>query len=201
MSPKILAVFALVVVVASTSGCSGGPSAGRTVSGWFGGSETPAATGRTVYAGKAGAEVRSKPIVTGKSIGRLSPYEKVVQTDEKNGFAKIRARRGKLEGWVPAAGLVRRPPSSSPAEKGPGPNASAPQPGSVAPAATNQAESIANDDAAPVGDSFMPAAEPGGDAAVVAAPAPPAAKPATAAPEPVGPEKPRGVGASVFDPY
>jgi hypothetical protein len=75
-----------------------------------------------------------------------------------------------------------------------------PPSGDTAPGETDEAQSTAKDDAAPVGDAFMPAAEPAGDAAVVAAPAP-AQKPATAEPEPVGPHKPRGVGASVFDPY
>lgn len=201
--PKFLPVFALVAFVAAASGCSGGASAGRGVSGWFGGGKTSAASEKVLYAGRAGIDVLSKPSAGSKPVGRLALHEKVIQSKEENGFAKIRARGGSLEGWVPSARLLRRLPGSKASASGAGsrpgdpPTEAGADP--VSPDAASDAESAAagadvsetspttEDPALPDADGAT--ADRAGDA------------PAPAAPAPMGPDRPRGVGASVFDPY
>lgn len=190
MLVKFPAFFLFAIVVLAAGGCSSGSGAGKTVSGWFGSSDSSSAKpdGVTRYAGQAGLTVLSKPSGTSKAVGALSLHEKVTQTGQQGGYAQIRARGGKLEGWVPAAKLVRKvsQPTSDDAADATG---SVPQSGSSSDATTG-AEG-ASDETGSTGES---SAEPASGAETVTN------KPAPA-PEPVGPEKPRGVGASVFDPY
>jgi len=205
----------LMLVAFVASGCSGSSSAGKTVSGWFGGDGDSAKAGeRVYYVAVEGLDVREQPNSSSKAVASLRLHEKVVRTKQSNAYAFVRARGGRLEGWVlnsrldwraPAAGGVERDGT----EKGGAAKVGATKGG----AAQVGAEPAAEDPAAdPVVDSTAPATgDETADAAVQSVapdvePQPETAEPAPSPPpstEPAAPAatKKKGMGASVFDPY
>jgi hypothetical protein len=160
-----------------------------------------------MYATTGGLTVYAEAKGSSRVVGHLGANEKVLRGKQKDGFAFIRARGGKLEGWVPAARLRAKPLASAPAA----PAASRATTGEAEPADANAAPAeTASEPVAPetAVDAAASAVEPAGDAAASAAePAAPegALRPAAPAPEaaqpPATPAKKKKVGAAVFDPY
>lgn len=199
-------VAATVLAVALLFGCSGGQSgadATSTMRGWFGGKTD----GHVAYATADAPAVLAEAAASSKAVGRLRGGEKVLRSTNKNGFAYVEARGGKLKGWVPAAKLSSQPPGAATAGK---PAARVPVAGSEAGPAEEAAAPASSDlQAEQSGDDAEAAAEPASAAepAVPAeedapplpsAPAPPRPAPAKAAPTP---GKTKGIAPSVFDPY
>jgi hypothetical protein len=185
---KFLALSLLAISFAAITGCS----SGKPVAGWFGGSdEISENENSTFYATAAGASVFAKASPESRLLGKLKPYERVTRIGEAKGFAHIRARSGSMVGWVHASRLSRRLPTRPKASSESTGAREVPPPGE-APADTNMHPADLPD-AAKGPDEPEARNPPVSQAAGAPAPA--------VEPEPAGPQKPRGVGASVFDPY
>jgi hypothetical protein len=180
LKPKFLALFVIAISLTAGFGCSNGPS-GRPVSGLFSGSDKEETV---LYATQGGASVFSKASMEARLLGKLEPGERVVKIGETKGFTHIRARGGSMIGWASTSRLSRRlaPSKAKQAPKSDPPNADVPQPG----------------DATPAGD---PQSSLDSESSAVSANAAAAAPAVSPEPEPTGPQRPQGVGASVFDPY
>lgn len=178
----------LVLAAALAAGCSAGTSPARTVSGWFGGDAAAAKGADVFYASSGGLNVHAEAKASSRVIGRLSAGERVVRSKQKDGFARIEARRGAVKGWVVNSRLLRRPPAAKPAPgAATGGDAVAP----IAPDAT--AEDVT--DEAP--ESESPDSSEAAETTGTAESSEPAEATAPTVPEPA----PKGIGASVFDPY
>ncbi len=196
---KLFTLFLVAISFTAVGGCSSGSSPGKTVSGWFGGSdEVPESDKSTFYAVAAGASVFAKAGADSRLLGKLEPHERVTKIGEAKGFVRIRARGGSMDGWVHKSKLVPRRPSQPPTRPGGSATTGIPATGDAPDATTVESPSGADDphpDAATDASAAGPS-DASADSPVEARPEPPAAEP-----EPAGPHKPRGVGASVFDPY
>lgn len=183
----------LLLAAALSGGCSSGNAATKTVSGWFGAGS--GSQDRTAYARSAGVVVYAEPSSGAKQVGRLGASEKVVRKNEKNGFARVSARGGKLVGWVAASKLTSKRPASKSVSTSSSPGAPAGAGDASAEAGQdgNGADAAPTDTTVTAGDAIEAA-----DAAAGATP--------DVGPDPSPPAAPdrgstKGVGASVFDPY
>lgn len=171
----------LVLGALSIAGCSG---VRKTVDGWMAdvAPETAAQQGSVYYAASDGLVVHADASGGSAVVGRLPLYEKVVRTDQKNGYAYVTSDGG-LAGWVDNAQLIWRLPASAGAPAAPAASTTAAPAAAAAPPAAGDAASapasgadaasapasLADDAGAPPPDGVQPAAA---DPAAAAFPAP-----------------------------
>lgn len=175
----------MVLVLALVAGCSGTTP----MPGWFGSDSRSGARGEEVFfAGAARLPVLAEPKGSAAVRGHLALHQKVIRTKIQSGYARVRADKGGLEGWVLNSRLLWKLPAPGAAT------------GAPVPTRGEEAQPAAGDAAAPEAEVAVPAspeavAEPVEEAAVAEAPVPVMA--------PAGPPSPakKSGGASVFDPY
>lgn len=182
--------------IATAAGCSTTAGLGN----WFGGGDAKSAKAGSVYfAAVDGLPVMDAPKAGARVVGTLRLHQKVTRSTVENGYAKVKASTGGLEGWVLNAKLIWRLPSA-PVSSRAGGDAPAPaQDGSEPPATADGAADLPADAAAdPAGDVAAKDGAVEADTTAADAPAADATPPAAPAAKPA--RKPRS-GASVFDPY
>lgn len=174
---------AMVAIVALVAGCSGSKS----MPDWFGSDSKSGARGEEVFfAGVAGLPVLAEPKGSSAVRGHLALHQKVIRTKLQSGYARVRAAKGGLEGWVLNSRLLWKLPASGAAT-----SSAVPAGGEAAVPAEGTATSVPAEAASAPEEVAAPIEE------VPVAEVP---TPVEAPPAPPRPAKKSG-GASVFDPY
>ena len=175
----------MVLVAALVAGCS----STKSMPDWFGSDSKSSAKGEEVFfAGVARLPVLAEPKGSAAVRGHLALHQKVIRTKIQGGYARVRAAKGGLEGWVLNSRLLWKLPATGAARGTP-----VPAGGEVAEPASGEAAVPADEDAVSVSPEEVAAP-------VEEAPAAEVPAPVEAPPAPPKPAKKSG-GGSVFDPY
>jgi hypothetical protein len=138
--------------LAAAIACSGCAGQSSTVDRWLGREPAPAASGQVFYCAVDGLTVYAGPSRSSAVVGRLSLHEQVVRSKLEGGYARVRAGRTGVEGWVDNAQLLwRLPAGAAPA---------APSAGEPAQPETEPAETPAEKAPPPTGEPETPTREP-----------------------------------------
>lgn len=204
-------LFALILVLTGCSAVQG------TVGGWFGEEAAPsgASVSGVYFAGSDGLMVHSDASGSSAVVGRLAPYEKVVRSRLRDGYAYVVSEKSGLAGWVDNAQLVWRvsgtgasaskggaepaatspapagDPSGTPVETGTGAEVA---PSAARAAGADDATAVAPDEATP--DEAAPVEAPAG-----ASPSESVPDSEPPAPVPVASPQPKQPTPDIFDPF
>jgi len=107
-SSAVAVACTLVLVAASTGGCSSVKSFGEL----FGGKSGSPGKG-TFYAGANDLKLYSKPSYSSSTIGSLALHQKVYRAKIEKGFAYVKVATTGQHGWVENGKLLWRLPSSA----------------------------------------------------------------------------------------
>lgn len=110
----VVVVFVLLQMVAcaavkdTTSGETGSPKPAPTTKS----KASEKSQSQVFYAGIDGLKVYSSPSASGKVIGSLARYERVIRSEVDNGYAYVASPTSGLKGWVDNAQLIWRLPGT-----------------------------------------------------------------------------------------
>lgn len=114
------AVLGVGAALAAAIACSGCAGQSPTIDRWLGRQSAPAASAQVFYCAVDGLPVYAGPSRSSAVVGKLSLHERVVRSKLEGGYARVRAGRTGLDGWVDNAQLLWRLPageaSAAPAE-------------------------------------------------------------------------------------